>query len=136
MSEYTQEMDEKELLKKSTEILGELAAKLVEVAAAGIAMNILKSVTVTNSQKSTVAGDKTLRATNEETTLEESKVEAAKTDSSLAKDEVSGENGSVDALETNAKAATTEATAAEAGAQAVKTKAGACDIQTKGLKLN
>ncbi|MGN0915674.1 MAG: hypothetical protein ACI4NE_04905 [Succinivibrio sp.] len=116
--------------------LGSLASQILAGAASGIAFALLKSACVTNSHKSNITGDSSLKPTNDETTLDESKKGAMKSDATLSQDEVAGQKGKLDAAETNAKASTTEATAAESGAQALKTKAGACDIQTKGLKLN
>lgn len=116
--------------------LGIIAAQIAVQAASDIAFAVIKAVSITNRNKSDVTGDTTLKPTSDETTLEQSKRQAAKTDAALSQDEVAGQKGKVDAAETNAKASTSEATAAESGAQALKTKAGACDIQTKGMKLN
>ncbi|MGN1280593.1 MAG: hypothetical protein ACI4UM_01630 [Succinivibrio sp.] len=136
MSDEKEVAETKEIGLKLSGTLGSLAAQIVLGAASSIAFAILKSACVTNRQSSSVIGDSSLKPTNDETTLEESRKGASKTDATLAQDEVAGQKGKVDAAETNAKASTSDATASESGAQALKTKAGACDIQTKGMKLN
>ncbi|MGN0902725.1 MAG: hypothetical protein ACI4M9_05505 [Succinivibrio sp.] len=128
--------DTEQLGMKLSGLLGSLAGQMLLGAASGIAFAVLKSACVTNRHKSDITGDSSLKPINDETTLDESKKGAVKSDATLSQDEVAGQKGKLDAAETNAKASTTEATAAESGAQALKTKAGACDIQTKGLKLN
>ena len=136
MGKEQQENDTKKYCAKAVTLLAKLAASLIAKNIASGALLAVKSVSSTNIHKFSVSGDSKMSPTNEETNLQESRQGASKTDAALSQDEVAAQKGKVDAAETNAKAATTEATAAEAGAQAMKTKAGACDIQTKGMKLN
>ena len=136
MSEIKMNEEVKKYAAEAASLLGQLAASMVVVKGANAAMMALSVATTSNIHSSDVTGDKKMSPTNEETNLQESKHEGSKTEASLSQDEVAAQKGKVDATETNAKASTTEATAAESGAQAMKTKAGACDIQTKDMKMN
>lgn len=136
MSEIKVNENVKKYATEAASLLGQLAVSMVAIKGANAALMALSATTSTNIHRSDVTGDKKMSPTNEETNLQESKHEGAKTEATLSQDEVVAQKGKVDAAETNAKASTTEATASESGAQAMKTKAGACDIQTKAMKMN
>lgn len=100
-----------------------------------IALSVIKEAVASNRKRSTVVGDEEMHPTKQETDLAENEASGAKTDSSMAADEVSIQDGGLSTVETEAKAATGEATASENGATASRVKAGASDVETKALKM-
>ena len=112
-----------------------LIGSALAVAIVGEVLEKLSELVVTNVNESDMSGDKELHPTKEDSSLQKGEANADRNNAALAKDDVNGQKGSVDAAETEAKANTAEATALESGASAVRTKAGASDIETKALKM-
>jgi hypothetical protein len=119
------------IIKSVMPVIGSLATAAL-VSAAGA---VLTKLMVTNYKISTLAGDKSMKPTDDEVTISKSETAGAETEGKLAQDKVAGTNGEIKANETEARAMTGEATAAESGASALRTKAGASDIETKALKM-
>jgi hypothetical protein len=121
-----------------TEILDEVGPIIASsmaaglVAAAGAA--IIEMVAI-NYHSSTMAGDTSIKPTDDETTISKVETAATETEGKVAQDKVAASEGEVLANETEARAFTGEAVAAESGASAIRTKEGATDIETKALKM-
>ncbi len=98
---------------------------------------LLTSLIVTSYKKTSISGTKEVVPTKDVAVVADKKEVDANTNSAaLAKDDVAGQKGKVEASDTDAQAAKTDARATEGGAQAVKTKAGAMDVATKAMKIN
>lgn len=122
-------------VKKLLSIVGPVIASTATGLIVNAALSAVKRASVTNSNKSTVAGDDEMHPTKKETSLVENDAAGTKTDSNMASDDVNIQSGAVEASETEAKASTAETTASEAGATASRVKAGASDVETKAMKI-
>ncbi|MCQ2965479.1 MAG: hypothetical protein MJ250_01910 [Alphaproteobacteria bacterium] len=103
--------------------------------AVGAITSALTKYLVTNFEEKDVTGDREVKPTDTETTVNKAEVSGNETEGKLAKDGVNGTEGKIKANETKGIASTAEATAADAGAQALRTKAGAMEVKTKGLEI-
>jgi hypothetical protein len=102
------------------------------VAAAGAA--IMEMVAI-NYHSSTMAGDTSIKPTDDDTTISKVETAVTETEGKVAQDKVAATEGEVKASEVEARASSGEATALDSGATAARTKAGAADIETKALKM-
>ncbi|MCQ2913921.1 MAG: hypothetical protein MJ247_01845 [Alphaproteobacteria bacterium] len=118
---------------KST-IMPIITSAITTAAVVGITAGLAKYIT-TNYQRKDLTGDIAVKPTDDDNTISKVEVAGNETEGKIAKDGVNGTEGKIKANETEALASTAEATAAETGATAARTKAGACDIETKALKM-
>ena len=119
------------IIKEVTPIIASTAA----AACVSAVIGELAMLVAINYKESSLAGDREIKPTDDETTISKSEVAAAESEGKVSHNGVNGQEGEVKAAETEALASTQEATAAESGASALRTKAGASDIETKALKM-
>lgn len=114
------------------QVIGQVALQGV-IAASGA---LLTKLLVTSMRKDSLQGTKSLHPTKDEVVLDKKEASAKENEAALSKDDVRGQQGTLDAAETDAQASKTDARAADTGASAMQTKAGAMDVATKAMKIN
>ncbi|WP_406042382.1 hypothetical protein [Succinimonas sp.] len=115
--------------------VGELALMGIGFATASLVQKIAEVSTASNIERQTVEGSESINVTNSDTSLDNNTVSGTENSGALAKDQVNGNEGTLDANTLDGKAISTETNALENNAGAVKTEAGALDTSSEALKI-
>ena len=115
--------------------VGEAALLGIGLVTASLAQNIAEVSTASNIERQDVEGSESIKVMNNDTTLDSNTVSGTENSGALAKDQVNGNEGTLDADTLDGKAISTETNALENNAGAVKTEAGALDTSSEALKI-
>lgn len=133
-----------ELNKEQAQDIGKeaaaIAAGVVTSAAigaiSGLATSLLVSAIVTNYNKQSVSGNKTLTPTEDVTALDCKETAAAHQDSQLAHEEFKAQESSLAGINTDANGANAKTDATTADVAAAKTEAGTIDTSATAMQIN
>ena len=115
--------------------VGEAALLGIGLVTASLAQKIAEVSTASNIERQDVEGSESIKVMNNDTTLDSNTVSGTENSGALAKDQVNGNEGTLDADTLDGKAISTETNALENNAGAVKTEAGALDTSSEALKI-
>lgn len=115
--------------------IGEIALMGIGFATASLVQKIAEVSTASNIERQNVEGNESINVTNSNTSLDNNTVSGTENSGALAKDQVNGNEGTLDANTLDGRAISTETNALENNAGAVKTEAGALDTSSEALKI-
>ncbi len=115
--------------------VGEIALTGIGFVTASLVQKIAEVSTASNIERQNVEGSESINVTNSDTSLDNNTVSGTENSGALAKDQVNGNEGTLDANTLDGKAMSTETNALENNAGAVKTEAGALDTSSEALKI-
>ena len=115
--------------------IGEIALMGIGFVTASLVQKIAEVSTASNIERQNVEGSESINVTNSNTSLDNNTVSGTENSGALARDQVNGNEGTLDANTLDGKAISTETNALENNAGAVKTEAGALDTSSEALKI-